>query len=121
MRKIYNFRRTATKAMKTYKSLERMENVGVVTVEAACIAEAVFEAANEKTSIVTFSLGSGKAGDVIMSFVADICGEQAPLAMWWQAAVLRARQRDVVVKSCFAETCGTTPLGPRPHGYATAE
>ena len=30
---------------------------------------------NKKTSIVTFSLGSGMAGDVIMSFVADVCGE----------------------------------------------
>ena len=39
------------------------------------IAEDVLEAVNDKTSIVTFSLGSGKAGDVIMSFVADVCGE----------------------------------------------
>ena len=28
-----------------------------------------------KTKVVTFSLGSGKAGDAIFSFVADICGE----------------------------------------------
>ena len=28
-----------------------------------------------KTSIVTFSLGSGNAGDVIFLFMADICGE----------------------------------------------
>ena len=46
-------------------------------VEAECIAEEVLEAINEKTSVVTFSLGSGKAGDVIMSFVADICGEES--------------------------------------------
>jgi hypothetical protein len=37
----------------------------------------VLEAVNKKTSIVTFSLGSGMAGDVIMSFVADICGEES--------------------------------------------
>ena len=52
-----------------------MEDVGVLAVEAECIAEEVLEAVNLKTSIVTFSLGSGMAGDVIMSFVADICGE----------------------------------------------
>ena len=52
-----------------------MEEVGVFAVEAECIAEDVLEAVNDKTSIVTFSLGSGKAGDVIMSFVADVCGE----------------------------------------------
>jgi len=69
------FGRTADEAMEIYRTLKRMEDVGVFAVEAECIAEEVLEAVNEKTSIVTFSLGSGKAGDVIMSFVADICGE----------------------------------------------
>ena len=52
-----------------------MEDAGVFAVEAECIAEEVLDAINLKTSIVTFSLGSGSGGDVIMSFVADICGE----------------------------------------------
>ncbi len=69
--------RTAEEAMEIYKTLKRMEDVGVFAVEAECIAEEVLEAINDKTSIVTFSLGSGKAGDAIMSFVADICGEDS--------------------------------------------
>ena len=71
------FGRTADEAMQIYQTLKRMEDVGVFAVEAECIAEEVLEAINQKTSIVTFSLGSGMAGDVIMSFVADICGEQS--------------------------------------------
>jgi 3-methyl-2-oxobutanoate hydroxymethyltransferase len=67
--------RNADEAMKIYKSLKRMEDVGVIAVAAECIAEEVLEALNKKTSIVTFSLSSGMAGDVIMSFVADVCGE----------------------------------------------
>ena len=67
--------RNADEAMEIYRTLKRMEDAGVFAVEAECIAEEVLEAVNEKTSIVTFSLGSGKAGDAIMSFVADICGE----------------------------------------------
>ena len=67
--------RNADEAMKIFETLKRMEDVGVFAVEAECIAEEVLEAINTKTSIVTFSLGSGMAGDVIMSFVADICGE----------------------------------------------
>jgi len=67
--------RTADEAMKIYETLKRMEDVGVIAVEAECMAEEVLETLNSKTSIVTFSLGSGMAGDVIMSFVADICGE----------------------------------------------
>ncbi len=69
--------RTADEAMEIYRTLKRMEDAGVFAVEAECIAEEVLEAVNDKTSIVTFSLGSGKAGDVIMSFVADICGEDS--------------------------------------------
>lgn len=71
------FGRTADEALEIYRKLKRMEDVGVFAVEAECIAEDVLEAVNDKTSIVTFSLGSGKAGDVIMSFVADICGEDS--------------------------------------------
>ncbi|WP_305989572.1 3-methyl-2-oxobutanoate hydroxymethyltransferase [Roseibium sp. MMSF_3544] len=67
--------RKADEAMKIFETLKRMEDVGVFAVEAECIAEDVLEAVNNKTSIVTFSLGSGMAGDVIFSFVADICGE----------------------------------------------
>ena len=69
------FGRTADEALEIYRTLKRMEDVGVFAVEAECIAEEVLEAVNDKTSIVTFSLGSGNAGDVIMSFVADVCGE----------------------------------------------
>ena len=69
--------RNADEAMEIYRTLKRMEDVGVFAVEAECIAEEVLEAINEKTSIVTYSLGAGMAGDVIMSFVADICGEDS--------------------------------------------
>ena len=67
--------RTADEAMKVFETLKRMEDAGVFAVEAECIAEEVLAAINDKTSVVTFSLGSGKAGDAIFSFVADICGE----------------------------------------------
>ena len=52
-----------------------MEDVDVIAVAAECIAEEVLEAVYKKTSIVTFSLGSSTAGDVIMSSFADVCGE----------------------------------------------
>lgn len=67
--------RKAGEAMKIFNTLKRMEDVGVFAVEAECIAEEVLAAVNTKTTIVTFSLGSGKAGDAVFSFVADICGE----------------------------------------------
>lgn len=67
--------RKADEAMKVWETLKRMEDVGVFAVEAECIAEEVLTAVNKKTSVVTFSLGSGPGGDAIFSFVADVCGE----------------------------------------------
>ncbi|MEO0720370.1 MAG: 3-methyl-2-oxobutanoate hydroxymethyltransferase [Pseudomonadota bacterium] len=67
--------RKADEAMKVWSTLKRMEEAGVFAVEVECLAEEILEAVNEKTSIVTFSLGSGMAGDAVFSFVADICGE----------------------------------------------
>ena len=67
--------RTAEEALEIYRTIKRMEDAGVFAVEAECIAEEVLAAVSDKTSVVTFSLGSGNAGDAIMLFVADICGE----------------------------------------------
>ncbi|MEM6985384.1 MAG: 3-methyl-2-oxobutanoate hydroxymethyltransferase [Pseudomonadota bacterium] len=69
------FGRTADEAMQIWNTLKRMEDVGVFAVEVECIAEEFLAAVNDKTSVVTFSLGSGIGGDAIFSFVADICGE----------------------------------------------
>lgn len=69
------FGRKAEEAMEVWTTLKRMEDVGVFAVEVECLAEEVLEAVNDKTSVVTFSLGSGPAGDAIFSFLADICGE----------------------------------------------
>ncbi len=67
--------RRADEAVKVWETLKRMEDAGVFAVEVECVAEEVLEAVNERTTVVTFSLGSGMAGDAIFSFVADICGE----------------------------------------------
>ena len=71
------FGRKAEEAMQVWQTLKQMEDVGVFAVEVECLAEEVLAAINHKTSIVTFSLGSGPAGDAIFSFVADICGEDS--------------------------------------------
>ena len=69
------FGRTSEEAMQVWERLKRMEDVGVFAVEVECLAEEVLLAINDKTSVVTFSLGSGMGGDAIFSFVADVCGE----------------------------------------------
>ena len=69
------FGRTASEAMEIYRIFKRYENAGCFAVEIECVAERTLELLNDKTSIVTISLGSGNAGDIIFLFMADICGE----------------------------------------------
>jgi len=69
------FGRTSEEAMQIWGTLKRMEDAGVFAVEVECLAEEVLLAVNDKTSVVTFSLGSGMGGDAVFSFVADVCGE----------------------------------------------
>jgi 3-methyl-2-oxobutanoate hydroxymethyltransferase len=69
------FGRTAEEALKIYQTFKRYEDAGCFAVEIECVAEQTLNHLNDKTSIVTFSLGSGNAGDAIFLFVADICGE----------------------------------------------
>ncbi len=69
------FGRTADEAVEIYRTFKRYEDAGCFAVEIECVAEETLNLLNDKTSIVTFSLGSGNAGDVIFLFMADICGE----------------------------------------------
>ena len=65
--------------MQIYRTFKRYEDAGCFAVEIECVAEETLRYLNEKTSIVTFSLGSGNAGDAIFLFMSDICGEsEAP-------------------------------------------
>ncbi len=67
--------RTAAEAMEIWQTIRRLEDAGCFAVEVECIAEEFLTAVNDKTSLVTFSLGSGRGGDAVFSFVADVCGE----------------------------------------------
>ena len=67
--------KTADEAMELYHTFKRLEDVGCFAVEIECVTEEAMPALNDKTSIVTCSLGSGYAGDIIFLFSSDICGE----------------------------------------------
>lgn len=69
------FGRTAEEAMQIYQAFRRYEDAGCFAVEIECVAEETLRLINQRTSIVTFSLGSGNAGDAIFVFVSDLCGE----------------------------------------------
>ena len=69
------FGRSADEAIQIYQMFKRFEDVGAFGCEIECVAEETLNLLNPLTSMVTFSLGSGNAGDVIFLFMSDICGE----------------------------------------------
>ena len=69
--------RTADEALELLETFRRLEDAGCFAVEIECVAEETLNLLNDKTSIVTFSLGCGNSGDVIFLFMSDICGESA--------------------------------------------
>ena len=53
-----------------------MESAGAFSVEAECIVSEVMTLINERTPLLTSSLGSGGCADIIYLFQRDICGEE---------------------------------------------
>ena len=74
------FGRTADEALELYRAMKRFEAAGGFAMEVECVAEEALAMINDKTSVVTFSLGSGNAGDAIFLFMGDICGEEGETA-----------------------------------------
>lgn len=71
------FGRTADEAMKLFQTFRRYEDAGAFACEIECVAEDALKMLNHRTPIVTISLGSGNAGDIIFLFMSDICGESS--------------------------------------------
>ena len=69
------FGRTADEALAIHQTFKRYESAGAFSCEIECVAEDALNMLNELTSMVTFSIGCGNAGDAIFVFVSDICGE----------------------------------------------
>ena len=66
---------TADEAGELWDQFRRLEDAGAFAVEAELIPERVMGEINKRTGLVTISLGSGPAADVMFLFMSDICGE----------------------------------------------
>ncbi|WP_287340075.1 3-methyl-2-oxobutanoate hydroxymethyltransferase [Mesorhizobium sp.] len=68
---------TADEALKLAEQFRAMEEAGAFAVEVELVPQQVLEEINKRTSLITFSIGSGSGGDVTFLFSEDICGETA--------------------------------------------
>ncbi|MEX3012052.1 3-methyl-2-oxobutanoate hydroxymethyltransferase [Hoeflea sp. TYP-13] len=67
--------KTADEALRLWEDFRRLEDAGAVAVEVECVAAEALTEIGKRTSIVTHSIGAGSGGDIIFSFMEDICGD----------------------------------------------
>lgn len=66
---------TEQEAMSLWTRFQDMEEAGAFAVEVELVPQQVLEEINQRTTLITFSIGSGSGGDVTFLFSEDICGE----------------------------------------------
>lgn len=71
--------KTANEAMQLWDRFRRLEDAGAIGVECELIPAKIMREINERTGLITVSLGSGPDADVIFLFTSDICGESERL------------------------------------------
>lgn len=67
--------RTADEAITLAEDLRRLEDAGAYAVELECVADEAIAKLSPRTGLVTHSIGSGGAADVIFLFQEDACGD----------------------------------------------
>lgn len=67
--------KTADEASQLWQQFQRLEEAGAFAVECELIPGPVLQEINQRTGLVTISLGSGPSADVMFLFTSDICGE----------------------------------------------
>src|SRR6185369_5452505 len=77
--KLRAFGKTADEALELYRRFRRLEDAGAFAVECEVIPARVMQEIRQRTGLVTVSLGSGPAADVLFLFSSDICGEEGRL------------------------------------------
>ncbi len=67
--------KTAEEALRLFEDFKRLEDAGAVAAEVECVAKEALQQIGPRTSLLTHSIGAGSGGDIIFSFMEDICGD----------------------------------------------
>ena len=67
--------KTADEAMRLWEDFRRLEEAGAVAAEVECVAVEALIEIGKRSGLVTHSIGAGSGGDIIFSFMEDICGD----------------------------------------------
>jgi len=67
--------KTAHEALELLEDFRRLEEAGAFAVEVECVADNALAAIRHHSKLVTHTIGAGSAGDVILLYLEDICGD----------------------------------------------
>ena len=122
--------KTAEEAMRLMEDFRRLEEAGAVAAEVECVATEALIEINKRTGLVTHSIGAGSGGDIIFSFMEDICGdvEHPPrhAGAWGDMLSLRRAMaaerrkaltgfRDAVLDGTFPDNAHSVPMAQGEH------
>lgn len=68
------FGKKTDEAIKIYKDIKKLEEIGAWAVEVECVPEKILNELNKKTNLLTISIGAGTNSDVQFLFAEDILG-----------------------------------------------
>jgi len=72
--------KTAEEALGLLQDLRRLEEAGAYSAEVECVAEEALAEIKKHSNLVLVTIGAGSSGDIILSYMSDLCGdtEHAP-------------------------------------------
>ena len=67
--------KTATEALSLLQDFRRLEDAGAYSCEVECVADEALAEIKKHSNLLTVTIGAGSSGDVILSYMADLCGD----------------------------------------------
>ncbi|WP_282077755.1 3-methyl-2-oxobutanoate hydroxymethyltransferase [Epibacterium ulvae] len=67
--------KTAEEALSLLEDFRRLEEAGAYSCEVECVAEEALAEIKKHSNLVTVTIGAGSSGDIILSYMSDLCGD----------------------------------------------
>ena len=67
--------KTADEALNLLKDFKRLEDAGAYCAEVECVAGDALAELKKHTKLILVTIGAGSAGDIILSYMSDLCGD----------------------------------------------
>lgn len=67
--------KTAEEALGLLQDFRRLEEAGAYSAEVECVAEEALTEIKKHSNLVLVTIGAGSSGDIILSYMSDLCGD----------------------------------------------